>query len=394
MARNVPSYDDGRHRVTVPQPCPEEPGFDAPGDCSELKPVDALSRCRPIHSEQVNGSQVVSGDSGDGYGGGDDDVDSALGDDESDDGDTLSTVSLSESIMQYRVVNGRTYHSEKHGCLYWGPNDERSNEAEDIGHQVFLYLLDNKLFLAPLQRNEIRRVLDIGTGTGIWANDFADDFPGAEVIGTDISPIQPAWTAPNCRFEMEDAEQEWTFSPNSFDYIHMRTLGGSIQDWAKLFQQSYDTLRPGGWIETYETDCVFSSDNCELPDDSPLRLWTDYFTEAGKLMRRTFHVLRDNVQVEGIRAAGFENIEVVSMKSPVGSWPSDPKRKRAGIYAKVALEQDLEGYISFVWTHVLQKPIEEMHVYLASFRKALRAPNVHLYLEQRVVYARKPINAT
>jgi len=154
MARNVPSYDDGRHRVTVPQPCPEEPGFDAPGDCSELKPVDALSRCRPIHSEQVNGSQVVSGDSGDGYGGGDDDVDSALGDDESDDGEyvprfcrlryphkpqadhkssTLSTVSLSESIMQYRVVNGRTYHSEKHGCLYWGPNDERSNEAEDIG---------------------------------------------------------------------------------------------------------------------------------------------------------------------------------------------------------------------------------------------------------------------
>jgi len=160
------------------------------------------------------------------------------------------------------------------------------------------------------------------THTDVRLSDFADDFPGAEVIGTDISPIQPAWTAPNCRFEMEDAEQEWTFSPNSFDYIHMRTLGGSIQDWAKLFQQSYDTLRPGGWIETYETACVFSSDNCELPDDSPLSLWTDYFTEAGKLMRRTFNVLSDNVQVEGIRAAGFENIEVVPMKvssSPIAS---------------------------------------------------------------------------
>jgi hypothetical protein len=33
-------------------------------------------------------------------------------------------------------------------------------------------------------------VLDIGTGTGAWAIDFADEYPKAEVIGTDLSPIQ------------------------------------------------------------------------------------------------------------------------------------------------------------------------------------------------------------
>ena len=51
-------------------------------------------------------------------------------------------------------------------------------------------ILDNKLYLAPIEKN-IQKALDIGTGTGIWAIDFADEHPSATVIGTDISPIQP-----------------------------------------------------------------------------------------------------------------------------------------------------------------------------------------------------------
>lgn len=88
MARDVSSYDDSRQRVTIPQPCLEGPGFDAPGDCGKLDPLAVSSCCRPIHSEQVNGTQVVSGDGENGYGV--DDVDSALGDDESDDGEYVS----------------------------------------------------------------------------------------------------------------------------------------------------------------------------------------------------------------------------------------------------------------------------------------------------------------
>ena len=28
-------------------------------------------------------------------------------------------------------------------------------------------------------------------------SDFADEYPNTEVIGTDISPIQPTWVPPN-----------------------------------------------------------------------------------------------------------------------------------------------------------------------------------------------------
>lgn len=47
-----------------------------------------------------------------------------------------------------------------------------------------------KLFTAPIGDSP-QRVLDIGTGTGIWAIEFGDQFPSAQVIGNDLSPVQP-----------------------------------------------------------------------------------------------------------------------------------------------------------------------------------------------------------
>jgi hypothetical protein len=47
------------------------------------------------------------------------------------------------------------------------PNDERHNDSLDLNHHMFLLLSDNKLFHAPLENPQ--SVLDVGTGTGIWA---------------------------------------------------------------------------------------------------------------------------------------------------------------------------------------------------------------------------------
>ena len=44
----------------------------------------------------------------------DDDGDSALGDDDAD-----STASLTSSILRYRSIHGRTYHSERGNAQYW-----------------------------------------------------------------------------------------------------------------------------------------------------------------------------------------------------------------------------------------------------------------------------------
>lgn len=68
-------------------------------------------------------------------------------------------------------------------------------------------------------------------------SDFADQYPNAEVIGTDLSPIQPDWVPPNVRFELEDATSNWTWSNDYFDFIHMRYLIGAIGDWGALFKK-------------------------------------------------------------------------------------------------------------------------------------------------------------
>jgi hypothetical protein len=109
-----------------------------------------------------------------------DDGDSAVG--------TVQTAStsLASSILQYRTLHGRTFHSDQGNAKYWMSNDETANEALDIAHHVLTMMLDGKLHLAPLDKDTIQvshgvsclakqrltfqqNAVDIGTGTGIWA---------------------------------------------------------------------------------------------------------------------------------------------------------------------------------------------------------------------------------
>jgi methylase of polypeptide subunit release factors len=56
--------------------------------------------------------------------------------------------------------------------------------SPDLQHHLFLLTLDGKLGLAPPNDPDAKvgRVLDIGTGTGIWAMDYGDEHPEAEEV--------------------------------------------------------------------------------------------------------------------------------------------------------------------------------------------------------------------
>ena len=119
-----------------------------------------------------------------------------------------STASISSSIMKFREENGRTYHAYQDG-KYLLPNDEREQDRLDLQHHLFTLTFNGKLFTCDVDKGkkEIRRVLDAGCGTGIWAIDFADEHPEAEVLGIDLSPIQPAFLPPNVTFVVDDLEE-------------------------------------------------------------------------------------------------------------------------------------------------------------------------------------------
>lgn len=161
----------------------------------------------------------------------DDDNDSALGSDTE-----STTTTLSESIFNYRREHGRTYHAYKDG-KYIFPNDEREADRLDLQHHLFYLTFAGQLHFAPV--NKPSHALDVGTGTGIWAVDFADQYPECQVIGIDLSPGQPTLIPPNLKFVVDDAEDLWVYH-HKFDYIHGRLMAGCFGDWPHFFRQAYE----------------------------------------------------------------------------------------------------------------------------------------------------------
>lgn len=172
-----------------------------------------------------------------------------------------SSQSFASSVRDYLYENGRRYHAYRQG-KYPLPNDEREQDRLDLVHYLWKELVNGSLYRAPISPSNTHRILDFGTGTGNWAFEMAEAFPHAEIVGTDLSPIQPVWCPPNCRFFIDDVESEWTFLPHeAFDYIHGRVMAGSISDWDRLLSQIYAHLKPGGWVELQEYECSVWSDD-------------------------------------------------------------------------------------------------------------------------------------
>ncbi|KAF5690857.1 TAM domain-containing protein [Fusarium circinatum] len=300
-----------------------------------------------------------------------------------------STDSVSSSIFEYRKLHGRTYHREIGSSQYWAANDERQSELLDINHHCLTLGIGGKTHLAPLDTEKITKALDIGTGTGIWALDFADEYPNVEVIGTDVSPIQPSWVPPNLQFEIEDCTQEWTFAPDSADYIHIRWLIGSIPDWYKFFREAYKTCKPGGWVESFEPSGIITSDDDTVKESSALGQWGKLFIEGAKKLGVSFTVYEEELQRKAMEAAGFVDIQQFEYKTPIGGWPKDPALKELGQFGKLAFLADPEGFVLFVantigWTE------SEIHVFLAHARREIHSGKHHPYYKQRVVWGRKP----
>ncbi|RGP68763.1 hypothetical protein FLONG3_8026 [Fusarium longipes] len=331
------------------------------------------------------------------------DVDSALG---SDAASFLYPESIAASILEYRTIQGRTYHSDRYAADYFTPNDEQQLQSVDISHHYLTVLLDNKLFLAPISPH-VQTVLDVGTGSGIWAmqvshspiffplltkfcRDFADTYPSAQVIGSDLSPCQPEWVPPNVRFEIADATLDWPWEDNYFDFVHIRYLFGAIQDWPALFREAYRCCAPGGWVQSCEADVQFYSDDGTTDHEPVLKTWHDLYEQSGNETGRPFFLQREAIQERSITEAGFTDVRIFDYKLPVGGWPNNRKLAETGEYVRLTMENDLEGYTFYLWHHVLNWPREEYAQFLTSMLKALHNRRLHGYMMVRYVYGRKP----
>ncbi|KAF5004882.1 hypothetical protein FDECE_8664 [Fusarium decemcellulare] len=293
------------------------------------------------------------------------------------------STSLASSILKYRVENGRTYHAYKAGY-----SSKLENERLDQQHHLALLTLNGRLFDSPIGKaKQIQRVLDLGCGTGIWSMDFADEHPEAEVVGVDLSPIQPAFVPPNVSFFIDDAEADWTYT-KPFDFIYLRAMTGSIRDWPKLFSQAFENLAPGGYIELMDPIYPVTSDDETVSKDSAVYKWSSLMNEAAtKLGSGLDSGLRYKDQLP---EAGFVNVVETTYKWPMNTWPKDKKTKELGAWGNVNLVGGAQGLSLALFTKVLGWSTQELEVFLVDVRKDLCDKKLHGYWRVNVVYAQKP----
>ncbi|KAI5809238.1 S-adenosyl-L-methionine-dependent methyltransferase [Pyronema omphalodes] len=297
-----------------------------------------------------------------------------------------STASLSSSVHQYLFENGRRYHAYYGPDKYLMPTDEQEQDRLDLHHEVMRMVWDEKLHHAPL--DQPHRILDIGTGTGIWAIEMADQYRMAEVIGTDLSPIQPEWVPANCRFEVDDAMLTWTFKDESFDFIHSRNISTGVSSWEHLVSEMMRCTKPGGYVELSEYAIDVFCDDGTMKADNGAKIYIDHMRDALRKMGRP---PPDPVFMKKLlEDTGFEDVRSMAVKEPLGPWPKDPKQKRIGAMSLLNCETGIESYAMAAFTRVLGMEPDKARAICDAGLAATRNKNYHMYGKYYRVYARKP----
>lgn len=183
----------------------------------------------------------------------------------------------------------------------------------DLQHFALRELLGAN-HVAPIA--EPRSILDVGTGTGQWAQDLAEEFGDALVVGGDQGLPWARRTASTYLHVRLNVLRGLPFTDGAFEYVHQRLLRTGIPTpaWPAAVRELTRVTAPGGMVELGES--------------------TERWGNLGPAATRFFNLLREYGSQHGLdtqgppgldlagflRDAGLEEIGERQVTVPIGEW--------------------------------------------------------------------------
>jgi ubiquinone/menaquinone biosynthesis C-methylase UbiE len=164
----------------------------------------------------------------------------------------------------------------------------------------------------------LRRVLDVGCGTGGWLRETARTYPRIErLFGGDISDTilahartqaESLGQGSRVQFQAMDALRVLEFSGSFFDLVNQR-LGASwlrTWEWKKILLEYQRVLRPGGIVRITEMNGLIENNSPALTQLGKISL--EAFYRSGRLFTPQSDGLTGQL-VRLMTQHGFENIQ-------------------------------------------------------------------------------------
>ncbi|EIN07303.1 S-adenosyl-L-methionine-dependent methyltransferase [Punctularia strigosozonata HHB-11173 SS5] len=304
----------------------------------------------------------------------------------------------------FRELDGRRFNAMVPRYLL--PADEDEIRRYELFHRMFQFVADAN-YVGPVREvlvdstaSRRKRVLDVGTGSGQWAIEMADEFPKVDVVGCDCAPIQPREVPPNCTFELCDVSEGLPYPDACFDLVHARSIHIGISDYPRFIREAARVLRPGGLLILIEPDVRPDTilgkrppSSIAFPTPSHGASGTPGWTALVNAQRRALERLGVDPDVPHklgqivVRTGAFDRPRTIALEAdcPVGFHPKDPTLLSIGQLAWMNYDLLLPALRTYLASSDL--PDWQIDVLIEDAQRDLYYPVVRLSCRLHIVHA-------
>ncbi|KAF5318604.1 hypothetical protein D9619_010820 [Psilocybe cf. subviscida] len=192
-------------------------------------------------------------------------------------------------------------------------------------------IYEGRIVIAPVHLTLESEVLDVATGSGVWALDFAERHPNAastKIICIDIgAKMFPLTHPPNVTFQTVSAlsmPADWT---NKFMLVHQRLILTGIKkdEWEQDIREIYRVAASGGWAQICEYNSGYEVTG--VTTGPATKRSEELYTRLGEKTGIDFFCARRIPDL--MKAAGFVDVDVEERVVPLGAWNGDISRRFA-----------------------------------------------------------------